>query len=70
MERYEQFVKISDVIKELLNYMETAVRILDSEIKQFSDLLAIPFFNNLNCIQEVTNCIILEQYEMILWSQM
>lgn len=66
MERYEQFVKISDVIKVLLNYMGTAVRVLDLEIKQFSDLLAILFFNNLNCIQEVTNCIILEQYEMIL----
>lgn len=62
MERYEQFVKFSDVIKELLNYMETAVRILHLEIKQFSDLLAIHFFNNLNFIQEVTNCIILEQY--------
>lgn len=42
-----------------------AVRVLDLEIEQFSDLLAVPFFNNLNCTQEVTKCISLEQYEMI-----
>lgn len=43
-----------------------AVMVLDLEITQFSDPLAIPFFNNLNCIQEATKCISLEQYEMIL----
>lgn len=43
-----------------------AVRVLDLEIKHFSNPLDIPFFNNLNCIQEVTKCIILERYDMIL----
>lgn len=42
-----------------------SIRVLDLEIKQFSDL-DIPFLNNMNCIHEVTKCVFLGQYESIL----